>query len=51
MKKKYLVYQKPSLIRMDVPTGHLCITASERDIDGSDMELDEVDDDFWESTE
>ncbi len=47
MKKKYLVYQKPSLIRMDVPTGHLCITASERDIDGSDMGVDVVTDDFW----
>ena len=48
MKKKYLVYQKPSLIRMDVPTGHLCITASERDIDGSDMEVDDgIGDGFW----
>ena len=47
MKKKYLVYQKPIIIRMHVPTGHLCITASERDIDGSDMDVDEVTDDFW----
>lgn len=48
MKKKYLVYQKPSIIRIDVPLGHLCITASERSIDGTDMGIDDVtDDDFW----
>lgn len=48
MKKEISNYQTPEIIRMDLRLGHLCITASERSIDGTDMGIDDVtDDDFW----